>query len=75
MNKREEVYLFEIDKVDFDNIPDGATYIMDNDNNPVAVLMSAKYYKYLLSNACLVLTDIICRKRVWLSRRNYFHQF
>jgi PHD/YefM family antitoxin component YafN of YafNO toxin-antitoxin module len=47
MNKREEIYLFEIDKIDFDNIPDGATYIMDNNNKPVAVLMSAKYYKYL----------------------------
>ena len=47
MNSREEIYLFEIDEVDFKNIPNGANYILDNDNKPVAVLMNAQYYKYL----------------------------
>lgn len=47
MSNREVINLFEIDKVDFNNIPDGANYIIDNDNKIVAVLMSAKYYKYL----------------------------
>lgn len=47
MKNNKIINLFEIDKVDFKNIPDGANYIIDNDNKPVAILMSAKYYKYL----------------------------
>lgn len=47
MNNREVINLFELDKVDFENIPDGAHYIVNNDNKPVAVLMSYKYYTYL----------------------------
>jgi hypothetical protein len=47
MSNREVINLFEIDKVDFDNIPDGANYIIDNNNKPIAVLMSAEYYSYL----------------------------
>jgi len=47
MNNKDPINLFEVDRVDFNNIPDGANYIIDNNNKPVAVLMSAKYYKYL----------------------------
>jgi PHD/YefM family antitoxin component YafN of YafNO toxin-antitoxin module len=47
MNSKEVINLFEMDKVDFDNLSDGAHYIIDNDNKPIAVLMSYKYYSYL----------------------------
>ena len=45
--KDNEINLFEINKVDFNNIPDGVNYIINNDMKQVAVLMSAEYYKYL----------------------------
>jgi len=47
MNSKEVINLFEIDQVDFDNLPDGAHYIVDNNNKPIAVLMNYKYYTYL----------------------------
>jgi PHD/YefM family antitoxin component YafN of YafNO toxin-antitoxin module len=46
-NKGITIKLSEIDELNFNNIPDGANYIIDRDNKPVAVLMSVKYYKYL----------------------------
>ena len=47
MNSKEVINLFEIDQVDFDNLPNGAHYIVDNNNKPIAVLMNYKYYTYL----------------------------
>ena len=45
--KDNEINLFEINRVDFNNIPNGANYIINNDMKRVAVLMNIEYYKYL----------------------------
>jgi len=47
MNKDKVINLFEINNINFENLPDGAHYIIDNDMKPIAVVMNAKYYQYL----------------------------
>lgn len=47
MSNRKVINLSEIDTVDFNQIPDGVNFVIDDDMRPVAVLMSAQYYEYI----------------------------
>jgi hypothetical protein len=47
MSEDKIINLFDIERTDFTNLPDGANYIINNDMKPVAVVMSVEYYKYL----------------------------
>ena len=47
MNKK--IKVSELSELDLSSLPDGANYILDENNKPVGVILSFQYYKYLES--------------------------
>lgn len=47
MNDDKIINSFDLKNIEPENLPDGANYILNNDNKPVGVIMNIQYYKYL----------------------------